>query len=80
MTKILIILLVLIVAVLFVVFLGVRNEWVTKQRIDKIIEQYVKLISGKSHTLASRALDNYESHTKMVLKFWVWDIEKMRIK
>jgi hypothetical protein len=52
-----------------VIFVGIfilcRNEWVYKKRTEIIDNHFHEYF-------------NYISYNDMVLKFWIWDIEKMR--
>jgi hypothetical protein len=59
-------LLIFVAIVIFVyIFFLCRNEWVYKKRIE--------MIDNRFHEY-----NNYISYYEMIIKFWIWDIEKMR--
>lgn len=53
----------------FPIGIVIRNEWVYKQRMKlNKFEQGIHLIN------------NYISYDAMMKHFWIWDIEKLKIK
>ncbi len=58
------------------VLLLFRNEWVLRQRIAMLN----KCIPGSGFYDEQRAkyYDNLLTYNQMLLRFWVWDIERLR--
>jgi len=53
------------IVMLVSVFLFIRNEWVLKERISVIENNY-------------QLYEKLPSYDYMVLHFWIWDIEKFK--
>lgn len=50
-------------------FILIRSEWVFKKRMEL-----------NRHENGVHVITEYIDYNQMVFKFWIWDIEKMRIK
>lgn len=64
---------VLFIVFVFITFVGlvvlIRSEWVFKKRTE------LNRFDNNIHVITE-----YINYDKMVFKFWIWDVEKMRIK
>lgn len=58
-----------VILLLWAVLMLVRNQWVFNRRIE------LNRFEGDEHVLGK-----YISYNAMMLRFWVWDIEKLKIK
>ena len=56
----------------FALFLMFRNNWVYEKRIDIILKSPV----AKHRDI----IKQYKSYNEMLFRFWIWNIEKLRMK
>lgn len=68
---------------LFILMMIYRNQWVYDHRMNILETNFIekmKLINDRNYTETpkSPSLSEYIEYNEMLLRFWVWDIEKLR--